>query len=168
MLKFSKRSPQVLQKCASQPNNLPASGSKSSNTRESCSRQRSSIHPCFADANPLYLESSPSASAVLPMRALWRDLCSQVLLTHLQHGSARPPHQVMIRHPRQHVIPISAQGQNDPSQGQVAKTWSQSCQLQLQESSPASRQVGDDREQSPRKLRCRKGFAFHIQYILLR
>lgn len=93
IMKFSKHSSQVLQKCASQSNDLPASGSKTSNTREACSRQRTSVHPCFADANPLYLESSPSASAALLVRATWRDLCSQVLPTHHRHGSAWHPSQ---------------------------------------------------------------------------
>lgn len=93
IMKFSKHSSQVLQKCEGQSNDLPASGSKSSNTREACLRQRTSVHPCFADANPLYLERSPSASAVLPARTMWRDLCSQVLLTHLRHSSNCHPSQ---------------------------------------------------------------------------
>lgn len=64
--------------------------------------------------------------------------------------------------------PSLPSGKMTPSQGQVAKTWSRSCQLKLEEFSPASRRVGDDRERSPTKLHSRKGFAFHIQYILLR
>lgn len=167
-MKFSKHSSQVLQKCASQSNDLLASVSNSSNTREACPRQRTSIYPCFADAKPLYLKSSPSALAPLPMRVTWWDLCSQVLPSHLRHGSAQHSSQDDDQTPPSSTLHLSlASSKMTPLKGRQWR-WGQSCQLKLQDFSPALRQVRDKREQSPTKLHSRKGFAFCIQYISLR
>lgn len=77
-IQWNPASTQVLQKCARQPNDLPASGSNPSNTGKACLRQGTSTHLGFADANPLYLESSPWSWAELALRGRWGALCSQV------------------------------------------------------------------------------------------
>lgn len=70
IIEVSKHTCQVLQKkkkneSAHQSNDLLVSGLKSSKIRKTCLRQGDSVHPCFADANPLYLDSHPSVSEVL-------------------------------------------------------------------------------------------------------
>lgn len=79
--------------------------------QEGSLRQRTSAHPCFADANPLYLESSPSASEELSLRGTWRDLCSQVLSPPLPSAvpSSVPSSHggIMIRHRRHRATPTA-------------------------------------------------------------
>lgn len=157
-IQWNPASTQVLQKCASQSNDLPASGSNPSNTRRACLRQRTSAHPCFADANPLYLESSPSSQTELSLRGTWGHLCSQVC----PWGGCEDTSALRCCH----TCPGCAQlcrtrirqsWHSDPLKGR-ARTWGQSCQLKLQELSLALKST-ESQSRTP------AGLCFLIQYI---
>lgn len=116
--------------------------------RETCPRQGASIYPCFADANPLYLDSCPSASQVL--------LATAALLS-------VPPPQLCSAPGRTGPGACSAPIlHRDPWSRLSGDAQGHGCQL-----SPALRRVGGDGEQSLAATCFGKGSAFSSQSVSL-
>lgn len=153
-IQWNPASTQVLQKCASQSNDLPASGSNPSNTGKACLRQGTSAHLGFADANPLYLESSPWSWAELALRGTRGALCSQALCTLARLSPLQDSDQTLLAAPW-------------PSEGQGTSTGGQSCQPELQELSLALSKL--KMTESKAQQSCTPaGFGFSVQFISLR